>query len=323
MKKVLICLAALLLLALPLAACSKNTGTGGDSGVDMTVKTTGQYYTAEGEYADRFEYEYVNGDEVAITGFSASYVPHDVTVPSIIDERPVTEIAKRAFYNATNILSVTLPEGVRSVGDLAFANCSAMTKVVLPATVTTIGEAAFSDCTYLKEITLPAGLQKLGGKMFYNCKSLVTMTLPAAITVVPAQTFMSCERLKTVTLAEGTTEIGDSAFLCCPLLETVNLPETLSAIGDYAFAECPKFPTPTLPENVKLGTNVFYNKPQENACGSQRKDRGAACGRRPGLFDGKRGGAYRNIAVSLRLGMPQKTKARSAPSEKEASGAAV
>ena len=76
---------------------------------------------------------------------------------------------------------------------------------------------------------------------------------------------MSCERLKTVTLAEGTTEIGDSAFLCCPLLETVNLPETLSAIGDYAFAECPKFSTPTLPESVKLGTNVFYNKPQENA----------------------------------------------------------
>lgn len=265
MKKVLICLAALLLLALPLAACSKNTGTGGNNGVDMTVKSTGQYYTAEGEYADRFEYEYINGDEVAIIGFSASYTPHDVTVPSVIDERPVTKIAKCAFYNATNILTITVPEGVRSVGDLAFANCSRMTKAVLPSTVTEIGEAAFSDCTYLKEVSLPAGLQKFGGKMFYNCKSLATMTMPAAITVIPDQTFMNCERLKTVTLAEGTTEIGDSAFLACPLLESVNFPVTLTSIGDYAFAECPKLPQPLLSETVKLGKNVFYNRPQENA----------------------------------------------------------
>ena len=55
-------------------------------------------------------------------------------------------------YKYSNLTSVTIPEGVTSIGQYTFSGCSSLTSVTFPASVTSIGNNAFNDCTALKDI---------------------------------------------------------------------------------------------------------------------------------------------------------------------------
>ena len=50
----------------------------------------------------------------------------------------------RTFGDCSSLTSVTIPEGVKSLGDGAFSGCSALNQLTVPNTVTTIGVIAFS-----------------------------------------------------------------------------------------------------------------------------------------------------------------------------------
>lgn len=47
--------------------------------------------------------------------------------------------------------SVTIPEGVTSIGRWAFGDCSSLHAVIVPKSVTSIGAYAFDDCEILKD----------------------------------------------------------------------------------------------------------------------------------------------------------------------------
>ena len=257
MKRILALMLALLLLIGTLVACSDEEEQE-ESGVDLTVTSNDKIYAAGGDYNDQYKYEYINGDEVAITGLTASQTPHAITIPSVIDDRPVTAIADSALKHATNVTEITVPDSVVEIGSMAFAECTALTKVNLPATITKIGDAAFAECLNLSTVSIPAGVTELGKMAFYNCKSLTAIAIPAAITTIPQQSFMNCVKLKTVTWGDKVTAIEEFAFFGCSVLEGVTFPATVTTIGQYAFAECPKVAEPTLP-GATFGNNAFYN----------------------------------------------------------------
>ncbi|MBQ2952386.1 MAG: leucine-rich repeat domain-containing protein [Clostridia bacterium] len=70
-----------------------------------------------------------------------------------------------AFYKCT-LTSITIPEGVASIGSEAFAECRGLTAVTLPEGVVSIGEKAFSACRKLEILTLPASLEAIGEDAF-------------------------------------------------------------------------------------------------------------------------------------------------------------
>ncbi len=47
---------------------------------------------------------------------------------------------------------MTIPEGVKTIGEDAFYFCPKLKSVTIPSSVTSIGEDAFSDCTNLNNI---------------------------------------------------------------------------------------------------------------------------------------------------------------------------
>ena len=53
-----------------------------------------------------------------------------------------------------DILSVSLPEGLTSIGDCAFRFCSSLTSITIPNSVTSIENDAFSGRSSLTPITL-------------------------------------------------------------------------------------------------------------------------------------------------------------------------
>lgn len=70
----------------------------------------------------------------------------------------VEHIGHGAFSNE-NLQTVSLPIGLRSVGDYGFSGCTRLQSVVLPLTVAEIGEDIFHMCVSLELVSLPEGLQ--------------------------------------------------------------------------------------------------------------------------------------------------------------------
>ena len=71
-----------------------------------------------------FSYTVSNG-EATITDYSTSSSYGGViTIPSTLGDYPVTTIGDSAFYNCTNLTSVTIPSSVKTIENNAFLDCS-------------------------------------------------------------------------------------------------------------------------------------------------------------------------------------------------------
>ncbi|OPZ66800.1 MAG: hypothetical protein BWY82_02931 [Verrucomicrobia bacterium ADurb.Bin474] len=86
-----------------------------------------------------YTYEVVNGNTVIVTGYTGP--DGAITIPSVIDEKPVTAIGIRAFYQCSGLTgNLVIPEGVTSIGDYAFGRCSGLNgTLTLPSTLESIG----------------------------------------------------------------------------------------------------------------------------------------------------------------------------------------
>ena len=57
-----------------------------------------------------------------------------------------------AFWQCTGLTSITIPEGVTTIGDYAFQSCRSLTSVTIPNSVTAIENAVFQYCSSLTAI---------------------------------------------------------------------------------------------------------------------------------------------------------------------------
>ncbi len=249
MKRIFAMLLALMLVC-SMVACSKDEGANDDP-TNLTVTSNEQYYHAGGDYNDRFEYEIINGNEVAIIGFVSDYTPHAITIPSTIEECAVVEISDAAFYHCSQITSVTVPASITKIGEMAFAGCVQLTEIKLADAVSLseIGDYAFAYCGKLNAITLPASLTTLGAAAFLQCKELTAINIPNAVsdetgkvvsgvTVLNDMTFMGCEKLVTITDGNSLVSIGEYAFCGCKALAAYTVPAGVTSVGAHAFSLC-------------------------------------------------------------------------------------
>lgn len=89
-----------------------------------------------------------------------------------------------AFYECTGLTSVTLPEGVASIGNSAFNGCTAMTQIILPSTLTDIGAAAFYGCSALASIVCNATMPPSAVTSTFSGVPLSTCVLHVPCTAV-------------------------------------------------------------------------------------------------------------------------------------------
>lgn len=125
---------------------------------------------------------------VSVVGYNG---PSTVVVPA-------TVVVESTSYDVTNIrhdafgyrglTSLTLSEGLQTIGEFAFDNNS-LTELNIPSTVTTIGSYAFYD-NDLGRLALPAGLTSIGSDAFaYN--SLESLAIPAPVTSIGSRAFLA------------------------------------------------------------------------------------------------------------------------------------
>ena len=186
-------------------------------GVKLELSSDGQSYTV-----------------VGVENESAT----DIVILSEYKGKPVASIRNYAFSGRVSLKSITIPDGVTSIGVNAFSCCSSLTSITIPDSVTSIGDGAFNDCDSLTSVTIPDSVTSIGSWAFRDCDSLTSITIPDSVTSIGEDAFKDCGSLTSITIPDGVTSIGEYAFARCGSLKRVTIPDGVTSIGSSAFEGC-------------------------------------------------------------------------------------
>lgn len=207
-------------------------------------------------FAFRYQ-EIAEGAEIAITGFNNP--GGAVEIPAAIDGKPVTSIGEGAFEDDL-ITSVSIPAGVKTIGNAAFRRCSQLQTVTFAegSALASIGDNAFEGCQQLSGLQLPSGVTEIGQAAFNGCRALKEITIPNGVTELKTLTFGTCTSLQNVILPDGLQTIGDRVFSGCAALTQIVLPDGVTALGARAFNNCQALAKVLVPASVEsIAEDVF------------------------------------------------------------------
>ena len=205
-------------------------------------------------------------------------------VPSYVER-----IGRDAFREM-DLESVTLPEGLVSIGAFAFYRNGRLTELKLPQSLESIGSDAFLECVGLESVYFGASLESIGDGAFGVCVNLESITvssdnerffsegnclisradntlvlgcfaseIPSCVERIGDYAFSGQTRLESIVFPKSVTVIGKGAFSCTGL-KALRLPSGLKEIGNYAFQNCMELVHVALPGSVeRVGSNAFGN----------------------------------------------------------------
>lgn len=168
----------------------------------------------------------------------------------------VTKIGDRAFYNCSNLVSVTF------AGENAQEGCANL------ATVTEVGDWAFGGCEALTSVSLSDGLKTIGEGAFSRCE-FTDVTIPASVTSIGTYAFDNCGSLQNITISEGSRNYSDIDGVLYTLdhkevlkfpegrTETYEIPNGVKSIGVAAFRGCGDYQI-VVPKSVKYIENRAF-----------------------------------------------------------------
>ncbi len=195
-----------------------------------------------------------------ITGIGDYAFYNATALCEIVIPESVLSIGSNAFYGCTVLTKITIPDNVTSIGSSAFYGCTMLDSIALSKKLTVIGDNAFYGCSVLNDISLPDTLSDIGQGAFHGCLSLEEITIPQKVDTLKAYTFYNCSKLVKLNFSGNITEIGNYAFYNCTVLESITFPNSLTSIGLYAFYSCSGLKDITLPDNITfIGASAFSN----------------------------------------------------------------
>jgi len=188
-------------------------------------------------------------------GYANTAIP---TTLKTIEINSGDSISVKAFFSCSNLTSVTIPEGVTTIGECAFEGCSSMTSINLPNSIETINGYAFMS-TGLVDVVLPENVTIIEDGTFGNCASLSSINIPEGVTSMGKRAFYQCKKLTTINIPDGVTTIGPYAFYYCSSLPNISLPNGITSIGEYAFSYCNSLTDITIPKSVTIMKEAAFS----------------------------------------------------------------
>lgn len=146
-------------------------------------------------------------------------------------------LGSSAFHNCNSLKSINIPGSIGKILDYTFQYCGAST-ITIGEGITSIGYQAFYGCPNIEYLVIPNSVDDVGGSCFTNCKALKQIKLPDKLGVINGGMFDGCTELKNIQIPDTVKTIYGLAFGSCASLD-VDIPETVSKIEYRAFYNVP------------------------------------------------------------------------------------
>ena len=152
------------------------SGNGGIASYAMTVNKDGSTLVRDGD----FLFITVEGESYLV-----EYLGSDSTLvlPKLYNNSTY-HIADHAFRNS-EITSIVISSGVKTIGERAFYSSYLLTAVVMENGVEVIGDYSFDSCNALRTVTLPESLISIGREAFARCYGLIEAINLSSIEIIP------------------------------------------------------------------------------------------------------------------------------------------
>ncbi len=214
--------------------------------LDFTPKASAESYS--GTHGDNLTWTFdIETGELVISGtgamsdyyyIDAPWDSYRSSIKTITISDGVTSIGSGAFYGCTGLTSITISDSVTSIGFDTFSGCKGLTSIIIPDSVTSIGDLAFYGCTSLASVTIPDSVTSISEEAFSNCTGLTNVTIGKRVTSIGVLAFVECINLTNVTIPDSVTSIGYGAFAGCTGLTSITIPDSVTSIGNEAFSGC-------------------------------------------------------------------------------------
>ena len=200
----------------------------------------------------------------------------------------VTTISDFAFYKSQNLVSVTIPTSVTSIGYRAFSECLKLgsinvnsgnpnysnndsdgvlynngvttliqypignpaTDFTIPDNVNTISDFAFYKSQNLRSVTIPSSVTTINSYAFQLSERLTSITIPVNVTTIGNWVFAEITSLTSAVIGNGVSNIGFSTFSSCTNLTLVTIGQNVPTISNSMFRNCSSLPSVTIPNSV-------------------------------------------------------------------------
>jgi hypothetical protein len=133
-----------------------------------------------------------------------------------------------------DLRSVTIGDGITSIGNYAFIGCQQLSSLTIGSSVTSIGTNAIDHCDGLTEVTLPASVSTIGNGAFKNCVGLTHVNIErtdAPIITLGSSCFNGCNNLQYI--------VAPTPALALQYKDATNWSASAGklrvALGDYLF----------------------------------------------------------------------------------------
>ena len=194
------------------------------------------------------------------------------SVKAVDIKKGITSIGNYAFYQNSNMETISIPDTISSVGSYAFSGCGAVRTVSLPNSVTEIGSSAFAGCASLTAAPMTSSVISIGSEAYKGCTAITAVNIPASVQTIGALAFDECLNLSAITVAEGNT--GYSAennvlfdknktrlikYAGRKAVRVYTVPDSVTAISQKAFEYAPKLSAIVVPTSLaSIEENAVY-----------------------------------------------------------------
>lgn len=179
------------------------------------------------------------------------------------------EKIENGVFAEAPIISVSLPNSVKEIGENLFSSSDTLKKVELSNSLANLKPFTFSGCSSLEEISLPENLESFPDGLFFGCSSLQKIDSCKNVNQIGFDVFRDCESLEFFEIPNKVKQIKKGTFAGCTNLQKIILPESLETIEDRSF-----FGLKSLTQISINGNNENFFIDENSGCLYQFTDNG-------------------------------------------------
>ncbi|MBQ4029303.1 MAG: leucine-rich repeat protein, partial [Prevotella sp.] len=197
-----------------------------------------------------------------LTNFPNSWLYNCPSVKTLTVPASVETFGNSMFYYTDNIEAITFL--APTIPNDFYNGRSNLKTVNIGSGVKSIGNYAFRNSYGLTRLNIDSGVNDLviGNSAFQNADALETLTLPKGIISIGADAFSYIDSLRTISFATGSklTTLGNNVFRDNTKLERINIEActSLTIFPNYWLSNCPSVKSLTVPASVEtFGSSMF------------------------------------------------------------------